>query len=70
MRKKVIESIHGSVEAFGVPHVLIPNHATFVAKDNPIWEMELDQFKNTLDVNLISIFLIVREYMRVIKKIA
>eukprot|EP01091_Cochliopodium_minus_P020672 TRINITY_DN910_c0_g3_i1.p1 TRINITY_DN910_c0_g3~~TRINITY_DN910_c0_g3_i1.p1 ORF type:complete len:303 (-),score=82.85 TRINITY_DN910_c0_g3_i1:822-1730(-) len=65
--KKVEECMKGSVEAFGVPHILIPNHAIFVTQDKPIWEMELDQFKNTLDVNLVSVFLIVREYMRAIK---
>lgn len=48
---------------FGVVQILIANHGIEVSDDKPIDEMSLDQFKNTLDINLTGTFLFAREVL-------
>ena len=43
--KEVERAIKESSQRFGIPHILIANHAIFVAEDKPIWEMSLNQFQ-------------------------
>merc|ERR1711974_439974 len=45
-------------------HILINNHAVFPPNSVLLKDMTLDQFKNTLDVNLNGIFLFTREWMK------
>jgi NAD(P)-dependent dehydrogenase (short-subunit alcohol dehydrogenase family) len=47
--------------------VVIVNHAIYETAPAPLVDMELDQWKKTLDVNLTSSFLVTREYLRGLK---
>lgn len=57
-----------SIEKFGPINILIANHGIEEPVDVPIWEMTLDQWKNTIDINLTGIFLFCREFLRNLKK--
>ena len=63
----VSNSIRESVQKFGVIHVMIANHAIFPAVAATLKDMSVEQFKNTLDVNLVGIFLFVREWLRILQ---
>jgi NAD(P)-dependent dehydrogenase (short-subunit alcohol dehydrogenase family) len=65
----VIKGIEQSCTRFGLINVCIINHAVFVEEDLPIWEMSLDQWQRTLDVNLTSYFLYAREWCRQLKRL-
>ena len=47
-----------------VIQVLVVNHGIWPNDDVPISQMTLEQWNNTLSVNLTSSFLVVREYLR------
>jgi len=49
---------------FGPVQVVIVNHGVWPATDVPLAEMTLEQWKSTLDTNLTSSFLVVREYLK------
>ena len=49
---------------FGPVQVIIVNHATYVTEDVPISRMSLEQWNRTINANLTSPFLVVREYLR------
>ena len=50
--------------SFGPVHIIIVNHAVYVAEDRPLVEMSLEQWRSTMDINLTSSFLVTREYLR------
>ena len=52
-----------SVSKFGHVDSLILNHGIFVTKDLSITEMSLDQFQNTINVNLTSNFLLSKQLL-------
>ncbi|CAF3697748.1 unnamed protein product [Rotaria socialis] len=60
----VAKGIEQSCTRFGLINVCIVNHATYVDDEKPIWEMSLEQWQRTLDVNLTSYFLYAREWCR------
>jgi len=60
----VIESVRKSVAALGPINILVANHAVYVSADAVVADMELSQWKRTLDINLTGYFLFVREYLR------
>ena len=47
-----------------VIQVLVVNHGIWPNDDVPISQMTLEQWNNTLSVNLTSSFLVIREYLR------
>ena len=47
-----------------VIQVLVVNHGIWPSDDVPISQMTLEQWNNTLSVNLTSSFLVIREYLR------
>jgi NAD(P)-dependent dehydrogenase (short-subunit alcohol dehydrogenase family) len=51
------------IKKFGRVDILILNHGIFVNEDTPLMFMELEQWKNTLDVNLTGFFLFSKEFM-------
>jgi NAD(P)-dependent dehydrogenase (short-subunit alcohol dehydrogenase family) len=57
-----------SISGFGPVQVLVVNHGIWPTSDIPIASMSLDQWKSTLDTNLTSSFLAVREYMLWLRK--
>lgn len=67
--KAVQEGINKSCERFGLINVCIVNHAIYVDDDIPIWEMSLDQWNRTMDVNLTSYFLYSREWCRQLQRL-
>ena len=67
--KAVEKGIEQSCTQFGLINVCIINHATFVNKDIPIWEMSLQQWQHTIDVNLTSYFLYARGWCRQLKRL-
>lgn len=65
----VQKGIKDSCQKFGLINVCIVNHAIFTSEDIPIWEMALDQWQRTLNVNLTSYFLYAREWCRQLKSL-
>ncbi|CAF2307053.1 unnamed protein product [Rotaria sp. Silwood2] len=65
----VQQGIEQSCNRFGLINVCIINHAIYVEEETPIWEMSLEQWKNTMDVNLTSYFLYAREWCRQLKRL-
>ena len=49
---------------FGPVQVIIVNHAIYVAEDVPLSQMSLGQWDRTLNANLTSSFLVIREYLK------
>jgi hypothetical protein len=50
-------------ERFGPVQVIIVNHATYVAEDVLLSRMSLEQWDRTINANLTSSFLVIREYL-------
>ncbi|RDB23571.1 Nodulation protein G [Hypsizygus marmoreus] len=50
--------------SFGPVQVIVVNHGVWPSTDEPVVQMSLDQWKNTIDVNLTSSFLVAREFLR------
>ncbi|KAE9403442.1 NAD-P-binding protein [Gymnopus androsaceus JB14] len=44
--------------------VLIVNHGIWPPRDTCVWEMELDQWKETIDVNLTASFLVAKYFLK------
>jgi NAD(P)-dependent dehydrogenase (short-subunit alcohol dehydrogenase family) len=65
----VQKGIEQSCTHFGLINVCIINHAVFVGEDIPIWDMSLEQWQHTMDVNLTSYFLYSREWCRQLKRL-
>ncbi|KIK57549.1 hypothetical protein GYMLUDRAFT_172579, partial [Collybiopsis luxurians FD-317 M1] len=61
-----VESLFASAQShFGIPvQVLIVNHGIWPPQDAHIWEMALDQWKRTIDVNLTASFLVVKYFLK------
>jgi len=53
--------------SFGPVHIIVVNHAIYVAEDIPLADMSLDQWKLTMNANLTSSFLVIREFLRGLK---
>jgi len=49
---------------FGPVQVVIVNHAIYVTEDVPLSQMSLGQWDRTINANLTSSFLVVREYLK------
>jgi len=49
---------------FGPVRVIIVNHAIYVTKDIPLSQMSLWQWDKTINANLTSSFLVIREYLK------
>ena len=49
---------------FGPVQVVIVNHAIYVAEDVPLSQMSLEQWDRTINTNLTSSFLVIREYLK------
>lgn len=49
---------------FGPVQVVIVNHAIYVAEDIPLSQMSLSQWDRTINANLTSSFLVIREYLK------
>lgn len=61
-------AVKEATQKFGTIHTLIANHAIFPPTSVLLKDMTLDQFKNTLDINLTGIFLFSREWMKQLEK--
>ncbi|KAJ2788099.1 hypothetical protein GGI15_000120 [Coemansia interrupta] len=57
-----------SVAAFGPIQVLVVNHGIWPRNNTAIKDMELEQWNNTLNVNLTGSFLVLREYLKQLEK--
>lgn len=65
----VQQGVEQSCTRFGLINVCIINHAIFVDEDIPIWDMSLEQWQRTIDINLTSYFLYSREWCRQLKRL-
>jgi NAD(P)-dependent dehydrogenase (short-subunit alcohol dehydrogenase family) len=65
----VQNGIEQSCIRFGLINVCIINHAIFGEKDIPIWDISLEQWQRTMDVNLTSYFLYAREWCRQLRRL-
>ncbi|KAF7777488.1 hypothetical protein Agabi119p4_3560 [Agaricus bisporus var. burnettii] len=62
---EVIENVFNkSTSSFGEVHILVLNHAAIPLPDEPIWEMPLERWKNTIDTNVTASFIVAKEYVR------
>lgn len=55
-------------EKNGPFNVLVLSHGVFPSEEKPIWEMQVEQWNNTISINLTGTFLCCREFMRVLKR--
>jgi NAD(P)-dependent dehydrogenase (short-subunit alcohol dehydrogenase family) len=67
---QTIQAMKTAVDKFGPCHILVANHAIYETKEVPIQDMSLEQFKHTIDINLVGVFLITREFMKQLKTFA
>lgn len=49
---------------FGSVQVIVVNHAIYVAEEIPLSQMSLGQWDRTINSNLTSSFLVIREYLK------
>ncbi|TFK37527.1 NAD-P-binding protein [Crucibulum laeve] len=49
---------------FGTVQVIVINHGIFPKEDEMVWQMSLARWKNTIDANLTSSFLVAKEYLK------
>ena len=49
---------------FGPVQAIIVNHAIYVTEDVPLSRMSLGQWDRTINANLTSSFLVIREYLK------
>ena len=49
---------------FGPVQVIVVNHAIYVTEDTPLSQMNLEQWDRTINANLTSSFLVIREYLK------
>lgn len=64
-----VASLFRDVEgSLGPVEILVANAGIWEERDTPIWEMSLAQWRQTLDTNLTSVFLCVRELCRGVKR--
>ncbi|CAF2519499.1 unnamed protein product [Rotaria sp. Silwood2] len=63
----VQKGVEESCNHFGLINVCIINHAVVTENDIPIWDMSLDQWQHTMNVDLTSYFLYAREWCRQLK---
>lgn len=65
-REEDVIRMFGKIEEgrFGPVQVIIVNHAVSVAEDVPVSRMSLAQWNRTINANLTSSFLVVREYLK------
>lgn len=54
---------------FGPVQVIIVNHAVYVAEDVPLSRMSSEQWNRTLNANLTSSFLVIREYLKGLERL-
>ncbi|KAF5353411.1 hypothetical protein D9756_007885 [Leucocoprinus leucothites] len=52
-----------ATSTFGVVHIIILNHAIVSSVKEPLWKISLERWKNTIDVNLNSCFIVAKEYL-------
>ncbi|THV02205.1 NAD-P-binding protein [Dendrothele bispora CBS 962.96] len=57
-----------AVQSFGPVQVVMNNHGIWPTNDAPLASMSLDQWRKTIDTNLTSSFLVVREYLSGLKQ--
>lgn len=53
-----------AIEAVGSLDVLVANAGQWPSQDEPVWEMSLERWRNTIAVDLESVFLSCREFLR------
>lgn len=60
----VIRMMNVKTDGFGAVQVLVVNHGYYPPNDVPVSRMTLAQWNSTMNSNLTSSFLVVREYLR------
>ncbi|KAF9074438.1 hypothetical protein BDP27DRAFT_1317087 [Rhodocollybia butyracea] len=64
--ESAVESLFSIAQGhFGLPvQVLVVNHGIWPTQDKAIWEMELEQWNHTIDVNLNASFLVCKHFLK------
>ena len=65
----VIQSVREAVEHFGRINTIIINHGIWLENPAPLWEMTLEQWNMTIEIDLTGAFLYAREYLRQLRGI-
>eukprot|EP01087_Luapelamoeba_hula_P002950 TRINITY_DN1277_c0_g1_i1.p2 TRINITY_DN1277_c0_g1~~TRINITY_DN1277_c0_g1_i1.p2 ORF type:complete len:299 (+),score=45.44 TRINITY_DN1277_c0_g1_i1:33-899(+) len=65
--QQVTTMFYKATSTFGPIDVLVLSHGVFPAKDTPITDMSVSQFKETIDVNLVGCFVFARQFLRHLK---
>jgi len=60
----IINAFKKSVDTFGTIHILVANHGIFPPNSTNLIDMSLQQFNNTININLTGVFLLTREWMK------
>jgi NAD(P)-dependent dehydrogenase (short-subunit alcohol dehydrogenase family) len=60
----VISAIDLAVNHFGRIHTIIINHGIWIPEPAPLWEMSLQQWNETISIDLTGAFLFAREFLR------
>lgn len=64
VESEVDELIPAAVAQLGRLDVLVANAGAWPSQDEPVWEMSLERWRNTLAANLDSVFLSCRAFLR------
>ncbi|KAJ3570189.1 hypothetical protein NP233_g4580 [Leucocoprinus birnbaumii] len=56
--------------SFGVVQVLVLCHGIWPREDECVWQMSLERWRNTLDTNLTSFFVVVKEFLSRLAEVA
>ncbi|TFK37526.1 hypothetical protein BDQ12DRAFT_736063 [Crucibulum laeve] len=62
----VLDMFSSASKTFKAVQVLVVNHGIF-PPPAPLWEISLERWQNTLNINLTGSFLVTREYLRQLK---
>jgi NAD(P)-dependent dehydrogenase (short-subunit alcohol dehydrogenase family) len=60
----VVRLFDEATQKLGPVEVIVVNHAIYVSEDVPLKDMTLAQWERTMNSNLTSSFLVIREYLK------
>ena len=67
VEQDVAKMFNAQSEALGPVQIIVVNHGYYRSEDVPLAQMSLEQWNETMNANLTSSFLVLREYLKRLK---